>query len=107
VLAAEHLLDLAGLDFLVERVESLDELAVDVFAGLRPFDKDREVVALLPERQDEIAILLEAPPALQDLLCFCLVFPEIVGGRAGVQLRQLFFGSGRLKDSSADRRLAW
>ncbi len=50
VLAAEHLLDLAGLHFLVERVERLRELGVDRLARLGPFDEHGEVVALLLER---------------------------------------------------------
>ena len=45
VLAAEHLLDLAGLHFLLERVERLAELGVDRLAGFGPFDEHGEVVA--------------------------------------------------------------
>ena len=44
VLAAEHLLDLAGLHFLVERVDPGDELVVHRLAGLGPFEQDREIV---------------------------------------------------------------
>ena len=51
VLAAEHLLDLAGLHFLVERLERLRELGVHRLAGLGPFDQHGEIVALLLERQ--------------------------------------------------------
>ena len=51
VLAAEHLLDLAGLHFLIERLERLRELRVHRLAGLRPLDEHAEVVALLLERQ--------------------------------------------------------
>ena len=45
VLAAEHLLDLAGLHFLIERVDGLRELGVDRFARGRPLDEHAEVVA--------------------------------------------------------------
>ena len=41
VLAAEHLLDLAGLHFLIERLERLREFGVDWLARLGPFDEHR------------------------------------------------------------------
>ena len=85
VLAAEHLLDLARLHFLVERLERLRELRVHRLARLRPLDEHAQVVALLLERHHQIAILLEPAAALQDLLCFGLVFPEIVGGGSRVE----------------------
>ncbi len=66
VLAAEHLLDLAGLHFLVERVDGLRELGVDRFARRGPLDEDAEVVALLLERRHELAVLFEPAAALQD-----------------------------------------
>ena len=103
VLAAEHFLDLAGLHFLIERLERLTELRVHGFAGFGPFDEHGEVVALLPEGFDEGAILIESPAALKHFLRLGLVFPEI--GRRGARLeaRQFVKGSGGLKDSSADR----
>jgi hypothetical protein len=107
VLAAEHLLDLAGLDFLIERLERLRELGVDVLAGLRPLDEDGEIVALLLEREDEIAILLEPMAALIDLLRFGLVFPEVRRGGFGFELCQFFAGTGGFKDSSANRKPAY
>jgi len=106
VLAAEHLLDLAGLHFLVERVERLRELRVDGLPGLRPLDEDAQVVALLLQRRDEIAILLEPAAALQDFLRLGLVLPEVGRGGFGFELGQFLFGAGGLKDSSADRRLS-
>jgi hypothetical protein len=106
VLAAEHLFDLAGLDFLVEGVERLKELRVDRLPRLRPLDEDAEIVALLLEREHQIAILLEPAPALPDLLGFGLVFPEVVGGRERVELAYFFAGAGGLKDSSANRKPA-
>jgi len=102
VLAAEHLLDLGGLDFLIERVERLRELGVHRFAGLRPLDEHREVVILFRQRAREIAVQLEPPAALQDFLRFGLVFPEIRGGGERFETRQLFVGAGRFKDSSSD-----
>ena len=85
VLAAEHLLDLAGLHFLIERLERLAELGVDRLARFGPLDEHGEVVALLLERHDQVAILLEPPAALLDLLGFGLVFPEIGRGGARVE----------------------
>ena len=106
VLAAEHLLDLAGLHFLVERVERLRELGVDGFAGLGPLDEHGEIVALLSQRLDQIAILLEPAAALQHLLRFGLILPEIGRGGARLEAGQFFVRAGGLKDSSADRRRA-
>jgi len=106
VLAAEHFLDLARLHFQVEAFERLRELGVDRFARLRPFEKDREVVALFLEGQDEIAILLEPAAALQDFLRFGLIFPEVWRGGARLEAVQFFVGAGDLKDSSADPQRA-
>jgi hypothetical protein len=107
VLAAEHLLDLAGLHLAVERVERLGELRVDGLACLRPLDEDAEVVALLLQRRDQIAVLFEAAPALQDLLGFRLVAPEIGSGGFGFELGQFLVGTSGLKDSSGGRRLSY
>src|SRR5438128_8875976 len=107
VLAAEHLLDLAGLHFLIERLERSSELRVDGFARLRPFDEHTEIVALLLERQHEIAVLLEPAAALQDFLRLGLVFPEVRRGGFGFELCQFFAGTGGLKDSSANRKPAY
>ena len=46
VLAAEHLLDLAGLHLLVERIERLGKLGVDGLPRLSPLHQHGEVVAL-------------------------------------------------------------
>jgi hypothetical protein len=104
VLAAEHLLDLAVLDLLVEDVERLSELRVHRLAGARPLDEDGEVVALLAQRMDKVAFLLEPAAALQDLLRFALVLPEIGRGGARLETGQFFVGAGGFKDSSADRQ---
>ena len=76
------------------------------FARLGPLDEHREVVALLLERHDEIAVLLEPAAALQDFLRFGLVFPEIGRGGARLEAGQFFVGAGAFKDSSADRQHA-
>jgi hypothetical protein len=84
VLAAEHLFDLAGLYFLLERVECLTELGIDRLARFGPFDEHGEILALLLERRHQLVILLQATAPLQDLLRFRRVFPEI--GRRGARL---------------------
>jgi len=104
VLAAEHLLNLARLHFLVEHVDGLRELGVDLFAGGRPLDEDAEVVALLLERCHELAVLFEAAAALQDALGFGLVFPEVGRGGARLEAGQFIRGVSAFKDSSADRQ---
>ena len=103
---AEHLLDFAGLHFLVERVEGLGEFGVDRLARLGPFDEHREVVAALLERQHQVAILLEPAAALQDFLRFDLVLPEVGRGGARFEAGQFFVRAGGFKDSSADRQRA-
>jgi hypothetical protein len=106
VLAAEHLLDLTGLHFLIERFERLPELGVDRLTRVRPFDEHRQVVALLLKRHHQIAILLDPATPLQDLLGFGLVFPEIWSSGTRLEARQLLVGSSGFKDSSADRQRA-
>jgi len=106
VLAAEHLLDLAGLHLLVERLEPAGELGVDRLARIGPLDEDGEVVALLLEGQDEVAILLEAAASLLDFLRFSLILPELGRGGAGFEAGQLFVWASGFKDSSADPRRA-
>jgi hypothetical protein len=106
VLAAEHFLDLARLDLLIEGLEGARELGVDGLARVGPLDEDGEVVALLLERQDQIAILLEAAASLLDFLRFGLILPEIGRGGAGFEAGQLFVWSSGFKDSSADPRRA-
>jgi hypothetical protein len=107
VLAAEHLLDLAGLYFLVEPFERDTEVLVDRLPRFSPFDEHGEVFALPLQRQHQVAILLEAAAALQDLLRFRLIFPEIGRGDARLEAGQFFVGAGGFKDSSASRSRAW
>jgi hypothetical protein len=104
VLAAEHLLDLAGLHFGIERVERLREFGVHGLSALCPFDQHDEIVALLRERRDQVAVLPQTPAALLDLLRLGLVFPEVRRRRAGVETGQFLVGACGLKDSSADRQ---
>jgi hypothetical protein len=104
VLAAEHLLDFAGLHFLIEDVQAVCEFGVDRLAGFQPFGEHRQVVGLLHERLHQIAILLDAPPALQDLLRLGLVLPEIGRCGAGFYAGEFVVESGGFKDSYADRQ---
>jgi hypothetical protein len=106
VLAAEHLLDFARLDLLIEGLEGARELGIDGLARIGPLDEDDEVVALLLERQDQVAILLEATATLLDFLRFGLILPEIGRGGASFEAGQLFVWSSGFKDSSADPRRA-
>jgi hypothetical protein len=52
----------------------------------------------------QIAVLLEPAAALQRLLRFGLILPEIGRGRARLEAVQLFFRMVCFKDSSADRQ---
>jgi hypothetical protein len=107
VLAPEHLLDLARLHFLLERVEPRRDLAVDRFAELRPFQQDGEILAAAAERCRELAILLETAAALENLLGFRRILPEIGGGGSGFETGQFVVRAGGFKDSSGDRPRAW
>jgi hypothetical protein len=102
--AAEHFLDLGRLNLTVECLEGLAELGVDCFPCLGPLDEDGQVVAFLPERVDQIAILFEALAALQQLLRLRRVLPEIRGRGARFQAGQLVLRTGGFKDSSASPR---
>jgi len=106
VLAAEHLFDLAGLHFLIERVERLPELGIDRLTGFGPLDEHGEIIALLFQRFDELAILLQTATPLQHLLRVGLIFPEIRRGSARLEAGQFLIGFGSFKDSSADRQRA-
>jgi hypothetical protein len=106
VLATEHFLDLAGLHFLIERLERLAELGINGLARVGPLNQHGKIVALFLERQAQIAILLDATAPLQDFLGFSLVFPEVGGGGARLQAGQLLVESSGFKDSSADRSRA-
>jgi hypothetical protein len=77
VLASEHLLRLGGLHFLIEPIECVGKLGVHGFAGLGPLDEHRQILAPLAKGLDQISILLETTPALQNLLRLALIFPEI------------------------------
>jgi hypothetical protein len=103
VLAAEHLLDLGGLDLGLEIIEAAREVGGHVLAGLGPFDENGEVLGLLPERGGERDFLFETPTALEYLLRLGLVLPEIRLRRARLERAQLVGRSSGLKDSSACR----
>jgi hypothetical protein len=106
VLPAEHLLDFADLHFLFERVEAGRQFRYNRFTSFRPFDEHTEIVAAPLERPGKFQILLDPPAALQGLLRFGLIFPEVRRGGARLEAGQFVFGPGTLKDSSADRRRA-
>jgi hypothetical protein len=80
VLAAEHLLRLAGLDLRLVRVEAADEIGLDVLALLEPLDQHGQVVGPLAEAVAQRQVVFEPAPPLQDLLRLDLILPEIRGG---------------------------
>ena len=106
VLAAEHLLDLAGLDLALQLVEPARELGLDRFALLQPFGKDLEVVGATPQRRDEADVLFEPPPALHHLLRLGLVLPEVGLADARFDAGQFFRGTCGVKDNSASQPTA-
>ena len=106
VLAAEHLLDLAGLDFDLQLVEPAHEVAADVLAGVEPLAQDDQVVGALAQRLQQRDVFVEAPAPLQHLLRRGLVVPEV--GRAGLRLeaREFLLGASGVKDTSRVRQRA-
>jgi hypothetical protein len=77
VLAAEHLLGLAGVYFLREIVEAPGEILGDRLTRLRPFDEHAEILGTAPQRIAEGLIVLEPAAPLQQLLRCRLILPEI------------------------------
>jgi hypothetical protein len=104
VLAAQHLLGLAGVDLYRQLVKRASEVVSDRFAGLGPFDQHVEVVEPALQGIAQLHVLLEAAPALQQLLCVRLILPEVGSGDAFFYFGKLDGGTGDVKDSSAGRR---
>ena len=77
VLAAEHLLGFRRVDLLFEHVQRLLQICRDVFAALGPLEEHADVVDFPGDAVAQLEILREAPLALQRLLRFGLVIPEI------------------------------
>jgi hypothetical protein len=107
VLAAEHLLRLAGLDFSPELVEAFRQIGDDVLARLGPFDEDCEIVDTPLQRRTQIEVGFERLAALQGLLGRSLVLPEIRSGRLLLYFREFVGGTRGVKGSSAARSRAW
>jgi hypothetical protein len=103
VLAAEHLLRLAGVDLRGQIVQRATEIVGNRLPRLCPFDEHREVVHTPLQTFVQVAVFLEAAPALQQLLSRGLVLPEVRLGDAFFDFQQFDFGLGGVKDSSAGR----
>ena len=78
----------------------------DRLPRLGPLDEHGQIVALLAQRRNQLAILLETTAALHHALRGSLVLPEIGRGGFGFEAGQLFVGAGGFKDSSADPQRA-
>jgi hypothetical protein len=79
MVTAEHLLNLAAVDEARELVDPLRHVGQDVFTLACPIDEDRQVVGFGFQGIDELDFLLDAAAALENLLSFGLVAPEIRG----------------------------
>ena len=107
VLAAEHLLDLGGLDLGLEFVEAALQVGGHVLAGVGPLDaarRDRR--RRRPSESRELDVLAQAALPLQRPLRLGLVVPEVGRGDPGFERGDFSGGRGPVKDSSADRGLA-
>jgi hypothetical protein len=85
VFAAQHLLDLAGLHFLVERVKRLPQFRFDRLAAIGPLNEHGEIVAAFAKRLDQLVLLFQPAAALQYFLRFGLIVPEIRRGGARLE----------------------
>src|SRR5688572_33248344 len=103
VLAAEHLLRLAGIHLGGEILERLAQVLGDRLAGLRPLDEHGEILAALAQRFAQIAVFLDPAAALQQLLRRGLILPEIGSGDPLLYFLEFVRRSGGVKDSSAGR----
>jgi hypothetical protein len=106
VLAAEHLLGFAGVDFRGELVQPLGEIGEHVLAGLDPLGQYGQVVGAALQGLAERDVPFDRLAALQRLLRRRLVFPEIGVGGLLLYLGELVGRLRGVKDSSADRMRA-
>jgi hypothetical protein len=106
VLAAEHLLDLAGVDQAGKLIEAGRELGPDVLSLAGPFDEHGKILGALAERGDQLDLLLDPAAALEDFLGFGLVVPEIWRRGARLYACELLGRAGGFKDNSGDRTRA-
>jgi hypothetical protein len=106
VLAAEHLLGLGRLDFLLQRVERPLEIAGDILAGLRPLDEHADVVDLAGEMVAKLEVVAQPATALEYSLRLGLVAPEVGFGDLLLDAGEFLRIVGGVKDSSACRRPA-
>jgi hypothetical protein len=103
VLAPEHLLGLAGVDFPRQIVEPFREIVRDRLARLSPFNQDGKVLGTAAQRFAETLVVLQAASPLQQLLRGRLILPEVRLGDAFFYLREFVCRAGCVKDGSADR----
>jgi hypothetical protein len=106
VLAAQHLPDLAAFDQAGELVDARRQLACDVFALAGPVEEHTKVVRPGLEGGDQLDLLFDAAPALQDFLRLDLIVPEARRRSAGLYLCELITRASGFKDNSGDRRRA-
>jgi hypothetical protein len=104
VLAAQHLLHLSRVDLGLECVESIRQVAGDIFATLRPFDQHAGVVDPPLERVTQLDVLAEALTTPQYRLRLGLIVPEIRRANPRLQPAQLLIEQSLVKDNSAGRR---
>jgi hypothetical protein len=103
VLAAEHLLGLAGVDLRGQIIERPGQIVGHRLSRFCPLDQDREIVGAALQPLAEIAILFEPATALQQLLRRRLILPEVRIGDARFDEREFVRRLGGVKDSSAGR----
>src|SRR4029453_6990140 len=103
VLAAEHLLRLAGVDRAGEIVEALGEIVGNWLSGFRPLNEDGKVVGPSSQGLAEVAVFPQRAPPLKEFLRGPLILPEIRIRYPLFYCGELFCGAGGVKDSSAGR----
>jgi hypothetical protein len=103
VLAAQHLLGFAGVDLDGQLVERPPEVVGHRLPRLDPFGEDGKIFDTPAERVAQFTVVLEPASPLQQLLCGRLILPEVRGGDALFDCRELARWVCGVKDSSAGR----
>jgi hypothetical protein len=106
MLAAEHLLDLAGVDLGLELVEPAGQIIVHRLPRLEPLGEHGQIVGAARQRGGKVDVVFETATTLLNFLGLRLVLPEVRVGSADIELLELVGRSCSVKDNSAERRTA-
>jgi hypothetical protein len=104
VLTSQHLPDLGGVDLQLEIVEAEGEILAHLLALPGPVHEHGEILGAPAQGVDQLDLVFQTAPALEQTLRFRLILPDIGLERARLEPGKLLLRLGPLKDSSGDRR---